>query len=139
MVEILAVVYGVCFLASTLLVLWQFQTVNQQLKSKSLLILNRNLAKQNLSWSNNESNFASLTAASIQEDGDRLRRNTLMLEIFAFLSVLGLVLVFLVILSIRYLARSQKEKAVFGSALARDSALSSDQVQALINEFKDLR
>lgn len=138
MVEIILVVYITCFTLSACLIAWQYSLVSRQLQSQSLQNLNTNLAKVGLFWSNEKSDFASLQEGSIEADQRKAKLTVLAVGLLGFASVPGFLLLLAVILSMRYLARSRKERAVFASRLIEDAILDATQVNGLVEEFKNI-
>ena len=99
--------------------------------------LNSNLARANLFWSDQESNFKSLTATALREDQAAAKKAALIFGLLmSFMAWLGFVIFTVFLISLRYLARPRFERRVFASALARKENLSESEVQELIKELR---
>lgn len=124
------------FILSALVISWHLSFVRSSFNSKKYLILNQNLKKLNLFWSNTESNFVELHENSLAEDRKKALRTVALIGILAFASLPGFLLVLASVLSIRYLARPRKERFVFQSDLS-DKDLEIAQIKDLVGQAKE--
>ena len=134
MIEIMVGVFLGSFCLSTLLSVWNFVAVSRLLKSKSLKIVNGNLEKVGMFWSMNADNFKKLEEGAVEKDGKRLVRSTLMLACLSLFSLFGFVLLLILTVSMRVLRTDRKTKALFQSALAKQTELSEGAVRDLVTE-----
>lgn len=123
------------FCLSTLLSVWNFVAVSRLLKSKSLKVVNANLAKVGMFWSMNADNFETLKEGAIELDGQRLVRSTLMLACLSLLSIFGFLLLLALTVSMRILRTNRKTKALFLSPLAKQPNLDESAVRELVSEI----
>lgn len=138
MLEIVLTLYITCLLLCLGLMLWHTMFLHQQFRSQKLATLNANLQKIGMFWSNSDRNFASLTSNSIEDDKKRTLRSFWMIGfVLSLLSVLGLIILTAVVLSMRFLARTRRETAVFRSPLCV-SDMTVDEILAQIGELKTI-
>ncbi|QDK38172.1 hypothetical protein [Bdellovibrio sp. NC01] len=137
MIEIVLGVWFACLSLSAIVVSINFYLTRKQLQSRSLQILNQNLVKIDLFWSNSNADFNTLTENAIQLDARKTLRNTLLVGFLGIASVPGFLLLTAVVLSVRFLARSRKEVATFRSELA-ERDLSKDEVERLVSELRHI-
>lgn len=138
MIEILGLIYLSSFVLSLCLLFWQYLFICRQLDSVQLQSLNANLEKVGLFWANAKSDFARLDADSIEADRLQSKRSLLFIGLLAFGSLLGLILLILVILSLRRLARPRREVMVFRSELVTQSDLPLEAVIKLVDQLQKI-
>jgi hypothetical protein len=136
MIEILASVYIVSMILSVSLVSWHYSSTRRQLQSNRLKNLNRNLSELGMFWSHSNGTFESFNEGTIEEDRRRSLKNILWLGGLSFFSVIGFLLLTAVIFSVRYLAKSRLEVAVFESPLAMQVNLPVVEAETLVLQFK---
>lgn len=137
MIEIILGVWIISMALSLISVGINFYLVQKKLESKKLEILNLNLEKINLYWSNTTEDFLPLEAEGIKRDKQKTLRNALLLSLFGLGSLPGFILLVVVILSIHFLAPSRKTKATFSSPLAFEN-LSAAEVESFVKDLKQI-
>lgn len=138
MIEILLGVWFVSFCLSMMTLIYGFTLTRKKLHSSKLQNVNANLEKVGLFWSNAISDFAPLKENAVRLDQKKTLRSALMIGLLSLGSVLGFLLLFIVTISVHFIAPSRKEKAMFRSALANDPNLTSDQVTRVVDELKQI-
>lgn len=135
MVEIIIGVWLICFCLSMIVVGVNFNWTRKKLQSRKLKILNANLEKIGMFWSNSQGDFATLTGESIQADAKKTQRVNMFMAFLSLWSVIGFLLLLVVVTSLHLLARSRKEVATFQSALVENTDLTDTQVEKLVREL----
>ena len=138
MIEIILGIWVVCFFLSIMVLGINFHLMRKRLGSEKLKNLNMNLKKINMYWSNTAEDFLPLDSDSINKDEEKTLRNALFMGFFALGSLPGFILLFILILSIHFLAPSRKTVATFNSALAQKNALSQEEVQNLVKQLSQI-
>ena len=111
---------------------YQF-ALRRHLRSPELDLLNANLGKVGLYWSNSDGDFRELQPQAIEDDRKKaLRTFLLMTGFLSFLSVVGMLLLILIFIS----GRPRLEMNTFASELVKNADLPPDQIQALIRELR---
>lgn len=135
MVEIIIGVWLASFCLSMIVVGVNFNWTRKKLQSRKLKILNTNLEKIGMFWSNAQGDFATLTAESIQADAKKTQRVNMFMAFLGLWSVIGFLLLLVVVTSVHLLARSRKEVATFQSTLVENTDLTRTQVEELVREL----
>ena len=100
------------------------------------LLLNENLKKQNLFWSEKRDRLVDFDETAAQEDFRSSRRSLLATSLgLSFLSWVGFFFLLTLMISYRFLARSRLEKRLLATDLARDPNLVTDQVRITLEEL----
>jgi hypothetical protein len=135
MIEIIAGVFAGSFVLTWAVALvFFYRKIRPQFESKSFQILNQNLNKVEMRWSNKNSDFSSLKTGSLEEDRNLTFKSFFLITtLCSLVSVLGFLLLFLVLLS----GKSRKERIVFKSPLASEVNLEKDQVIRYMEEIKN--
>jgi len=137
MIEIIATVWLVCFILSSLIVCWNYLTLKRKLASPELGQLNANLKKVGLFWMHNRGDFGELQERNTPErDAKSLLRSALFMEAFAVASVAGLLLLLIVIVTMHFVGVHRREKAVLASPLAENLDLAPEQIHQLVSELR---
>jgi hypothetical protein len=137
-IEIILGVWLVCFCLSAIVTRFGYYLTYKKLTSQSLSNLNTNLKKIHLFWSNSSSDFTPLTEGAVEADAKKALRTSLLVGFLGVASVVGFILLFLVVISVHFLARSRKERATFRSALTDDTSLSAQEVEALVQDLRGI-
>ncbi len=135
MIEILAIIYCSSLGLSSLLLLWNLNSLQSQLRSKELTQLNLNLRHVNLFWSLTDDNLKSLNESSIQKDAQAARRSCLMMGLLGLASLPGLLLYLVLTLSLSFV-QSRRKKYIFKSELVKSSNLNAHQIKEILEQFK---
>lgn len=99
--------------------------------------INANLGKIGLYWSDAESNFAELSSSNTEADRARSYRNAVLMGLlFSIGSWAGFFFLFLIMVSLRFIARPRLERAVYASELALNQNLSTQDVQKIVTTLK---
>lgn len=133
----LAAVYALGLLTSAFstflfLVLWR-----RRKTARPAVTLNSNLKKIGLFWSEHHDRIETWEEGIEERDWQASARSFGLLG--AMLSALswgGFVLLLILIVSIRALARSRLEKNLFSSPLARESSLSPERVREIVDPLR---
>lgn len=123
----------VCCLALTLLYVFLRE---RRRHSASALVLQSNLRKLNLFWSDSADAIIPLQSDSVAQE--RRRSQTTIGYLGLVLSLLswgGLFFMLIIMLSERFFARSRRERRLFGSRLAQDSTIPASEVRSLLREL----
>lgn len=136
MIEIVLGVWFTCLSLSIIIVSINYHLTRKQLQSRSLEVLNHNLSKVGLFWSNSNADFTPLTENAVQLDAKKTLRNTLLVGLLGIASIPGLLLLTAVVLSVRFLARSRKEVATFRSDLVETEDLPVEEVEKIISDLR---
>jgi len=131
-IEVIVGVWLTSFFLSMIVVGFNFYFTYQRLQSDQLKILNENLAKTNLFWSNSHGDFSPLTSGAVENDRIKTLRNTALMGLLGLGSLPGFVFLLIIVLSLNILARSRKEVATFDSALAKDRNLERGEVESML-------
>src|SRR5262249_35240362 len=114
-------------------VLYYWLSMRPHLNSPELVVLNGNLKKVGMYWSNCDSTFEDWTEGCVIFDINRAKRNFwLMTTFLSVLSVLGTLLLIAMFMT----GQPRLERNAFQSRLAREPGLSVDEVRALVEEIK---
>ncbi len=123
MVEILGLVYVSSFILSISVLSWHYYSTQKNFSSTKLTILNENLARVGLFWSNATADFADLKENCYAQDRQKVNQSILLIGILALGSLPGFLLLTTVVFSLHFFARSRKEKSVFASPLSTEKDL----------------
>lgn len=116
----LAFGYLVGFIITALLVALHVFLQIQKQKSTSMRLVQSNLKKINLFWSESESSIKKYEVDGEKKDFDKCIKSILISGFgFMFLSWLGFLFQFILMLSLRYLAVKRVETNLFESALSK--------------------
>lgn len=116
------------------LVLWIGFFSRAKKSRHNLETLQLNLAKLNLAWSTNESNWISIADHSAERDLRREKKSYLILAILMCLtSWFGFFFSLILMASFRWLP-SRREKQIMASPLVREAGLTSAQVQQILDQ-----
>lgn len=134
MIEIIGGIYIGSFTLTWCVALIYFhRKLKPQFVSRSYHVLEQNLNKVNLSWSNKNSDFIIQNPEqSEKEKVSAFKSFFLITSLCSLLSVLGFLLFFLVLIT----GKSRKERLVFASALARKQDLTAQDILKIIEEIK---
>ncbi|MBC7740617.1 MAG: hypothetical protein H7061_00365 [Bdellovibrionaceae bacterium] len=125
----LAFGYLVGFFATLLLVGLHLFLQTQKQKSKAMRQVQSNLKKIGFFWSDSEAEIKPYTAGAEKADLNKSIKSILISGIaFTFMSWVGFVLQFIIMLSLRFLAVKRLERNVFDSELAANE-LSPTQIK----------
>lgn len=138
MIEIIVGAWLLGFLLSVPVVSWSFYITRKHLSSEANLILNQNLNKIGLYWSNVSADFVELSPGAIEQDAKKTLMNSWRVGILGFLGMPGFFFLVIVVVSVNILAKSRKEKAVFESLLAKDKNLNLEQIKDLVQKISAL-
>lgn len=138
MIEIIIGVWLASLLLSAIIVSVNYYLTLKRISSEPLTTLDFNLAKVGMFWSHTAADFSALTPQAIQRDAHRALRNSLLIGLLGLASVLGLIILFIVVISLHFLARSRKEMAVFRSSLVTDKTLSKYDVEQIMRELTQI-
>jgi hypothetical protein len=125
------------FIAPSWLVacLYYWLSMRPHLSSEKMALLNQNLSKVGLYWSNCYGDFHTLGENSVARDMRRARRNFwLMTGFLSLLSILGMLLLIALFMS----GHPRRERNAFASALVSDPSLSPEQVSEAVREIQAL-
>lgn len=104
-------------------------------RSQEMVILNQNLKKIGLFWSNCDGTFRELGANAIAHDLRRAQRNFwMMTALLSLLSVLGT----FILVAIAMSGHPRLERNTFASELVKDPNLSPEQVKETVAELQSL-
>ncbi len=138
MVEIMLGVWTICFVLSMTVVAVNFNITKKRLHSKKLQILNVNLEKIGLYWSNSQGDFCDRLANSVEDDKNKSLRNVLLTGFLGLGSVPGFILLFLLVISSHKLARSRKETSTFLSQLAQAELNDTEKIKKIVSEMNQI-
>ncbi len=104
---------------------------------EELRTLNTNLQKAGLYWSESQDRLVKWNEAEAISETQRARRQLWMTgAALSFLSWAGLLFIFILMLSYRFLARSRFERRLLTSDLARNTDLTPDQISERLEEVR---
>ncbi len=134
MIEIIAGIYiGSFTLTWCVALVYFYRKLKPQFASKSYQVLEKNLNKVNLSWSNKNSDFVLQDPELFEKDkSSSFRSFFLITTLCSLLSFLGFLLLFLVLMT----GKSRKERLVFASDLAHKQNLDASDVLKSVEEIK---
>ena len=135
MVEILIGAWVISLVLSVPLTMWNINSVLKISRSTELKTLNANLVKVGLFWSLSNETFWPLEELTPEEDFKKSVRGYLLLGALGLFSVLGLLILFVVSVSIHKLIRNRTAESVFKSELSRRPDLEVKSIEALVNSF----
>lgn len=133
----LAAAYAIGVIASfglsTLFVfLWTRHRARPQMK-----LLNANLAKADLYWSERQDRLLPLFPNTDTDDHQTARRSLVWTSLgLSFLSWIGFLFILILMVSYRFLARSRTEKLLTESMLTSQTNLSRDEVSRLMENLR---
>jgi hypothetical protein len=135
----LAAAYALGVLVSLSLVTLMLWATRRRRQSERLKILNANLAKVNLFWSDHRDALLERghqSDAQLEETELRALNRSLLTSglILSAMSWLGFFFLSVLFLSMRVLARSRLERRLFEDALATDPHLEAEKVQCLVGK-----
>ncbi len=131
----LAVGYLIGVLATAGLVALHIILQYRKQSSAEMRFIQRNLKKINFFWSDCEAAIKEYTDSAEKKDIDKSIKSVLLSGIgFMFLSWLGFIFQFIVMLSLRYLAVKRIERNLFASEIAQKD-LSPNRIQELISKI----
>lgn len=139
MIEIIAGVWLICLFLSLLTSAYSVYLTRKKLRSKKFQNINIHLQKIGMFWSNSAADFAILDTDSIINDENKSLRSAYMLGLLGLASIPGFLLLFVVTISIHFIAISRKEQALFQSALAQSSTLEINEVQSLVDKLNQIQ
>lgn len=132
----LAVAYAVGMLATLLLVGFHIFLQTRKQKSSTMRLVQVNLKKINLFWSESESDIKDYSPGLEKQDAEKSIRSILISGVgFMALSWLGLLFQFILMLSLRYLAIKRIERNLFESEIA-EVELSAEQVLKILTQVR---
>ena len=123
------------FIAPSWLVasLYYWLSMRPHLASTEMGILNRNLGKVGLFWSNSDGTFRDLSEGAIARDSERARRHFwMMTALLSLLSILGTIMLVFAFMT----GYARLERNTFESRLAKDPDLAPDEVLKIVQEIK---
>ena len=129
MIEIIAGVYVLSFGISLFVTTFNYFLTLRFLRSKQIQILNQNLSKIGKYWSHTEGALAELSPNCIDKDQKKSLRQILWLGLLGLGSAPGCLLLIIVTLSLRILARPRLEKQLMESELCQNPELSSEVIR----------
>lgn len=114
-------------------VLYYWLSMRPHLLSPEMQVLNGNLAKIGLYWSNSDGSFRELSEGAVERDAEQARRHFwTMTTLLSLLSLVGMLLLIAIFMS----GHPRLERNTFNSALAKDPALPAGEVSKLVEEIK---
>jgi hypothetical protein len=132
----LAAAYTAGFVACLALTILYVFLRERRRHSDAAAIVQRNLAKLNLYWSDSNDAIVPLTASSAVDEAKRSQRTIGYTGlILSLLSWLGLLFLLMIMLSERFLARSRRERKLFTSPLSTDPSLDVQSARRLIDDL----
>jgi hypothetical protein len=132
----LAAAYTVGFLLCLMLTTLYIFLRERRRSSRAALTVQKNLKKLNLFWSDSTDQILVLESDSAEAEA-RKSRSAIGITgfILSLLSWAGVFFLLVIMLSERFLARSRRERRLFGSLLALDSSLDATKVRQFIDEL----
>jgi hypothetical protein len=113
--------------------LYYYFGIRKHLASPEREILNANLAKVGLFWSDSDGTFKTLSDGAIEQDQARFLRSFLIMTGFlSLLSIVGMFLLILIFIS----GRPRLEHNTFKSILVNNRSLSTAEVEAQVADLK---
>lgn len=134
MIEIIAGIYAGSFALTWWVALTYFyRKLKPQFSSKSYQVLEANLNKINMSWSNQNSDFVPHNPDCLESDKNSAFKSFFLITtLCSLLSFLGFLLLFLVLMT----GKSRKERLVFASPLAQKQDLAVSEILKLVEDIK---
>ncbi len=107
--------------------------IYRHIRSPEMALLNQNLSKVGMFWSESAGDFRLLNEGSAELDREKMYRTFFIMTAFlSLLSFIGMLLLILIFVS----GRPRLERNAFNSELARNRELTPAEVQALVNELR---
>lgn len=135
MVEILLLIWISCLVFSVPLTIWNIHSVLKVARSEEVAILNENLKPFKLYWSLSQDDFIPIESLSPADDLRKAVINFVLLGLLGFFSIIGLVILFVVSLSLHFFIRNRRVENVFKSNLSRIRNLDPNEAQSLLISF----
>ena len=132
----LAAVYAVGFLACFALTLLYVFLRERRRHSHGAQCVQDNLAKLNLYWSDSADGIVPLSATSASDEAKKSQKTIgYMGLILSLLSWAGFFFLLLIMISERFLARSRRERHLFGSVLSHQANMDANEVRRIISDL----
>lgn len=132
----LAAVYALGFVACLALTILYVFLRERRRHSRGAQMIQANLAKLNLYWSDSADAIVPLTADSAIDETRRSQRTIGYLGLLlSLLSWIGVFFLLIIMVSERYLARSRRERHLFGSKLAREAQFDANVVRSELHDL----
>jgi hypothetical protein len=139
MIEIIAGVYAASAFLSLTLTLLNYWATRSLLRSSQMSLLNENLGRINKFWSTSNSEIATLVRGQPQTDHRKSLQHVLWLGLLGLGSAPGFILLLIISVSLRYLARPRLEKKLLNGPLAQgpmqDARAVTDYLQSININF----
>ena len=133
MIHIMAGVYVVSFLISSVMSLLYIWSMKKYYQSAPYLNLNSNLASLGLYWSDSQSEILPALPQSIYQDQSEAIKSFSRVALLAsFTSIIGCLFLSLFIFSIRKVAKPRLEKKILASKLAQQIKLDPEEIKEIV-------
>jgi hypothetical protein len=131
----LAAAFSVGFIACWLLMSIFLVLVSRRRRSPEFLLLGKNLRQLNLYWSESTDQILPWSEEALETERKASRKSIILMGgLLSLFSWIGFVLILILMVSYRFLARSRLEKTILSSSLAQ-TALAPAEVKKLLMEL----